>query len=533
MPQADRVKTIVEVFKGSGFNIQARRFLEQVVLGAGELEDFESLLMSMQKASGTLEQAYGQMADTAASKTQLLSNKWTVFKVAVGEAVAPVMLQLIDFLGRILDKFNNLSPGQKKMITNFLMIATAVTAVIGVILLLLGGLAALGAAIAMAGAEIFIIAGAVAGLITVLGGLAAMLATAWLKSEPFRTSLKNMAADAKRLWGQIQVLGERFSKAWREHVQPALDKLIETINTKVIPAFEGFRAQVWDKAYPKIVEALRIIGDIGEGTLKAIGDIIDQYVTPMLAALSEWWDKNRESLQPFIDLLIQVGKWLAIIVAALIAAGLIAALVTLVGVVMTAVNAFMIFVNWLRFVWDTGKRVWELLKDLWKILSDLGGTIQIFFKDSGSWLIKAGENLILGLAKGISNKVGELKDATVNAIKNGITNFFPHSPAKAGPLAGTGSTYYSGKSLVSMMAQGMMDSLAVLNAASQQVAFAASPMAAVPGAAVPLVPATSSVGGVPIVGPTKTNNVTVNVYTNEIDPRTTATELGWELEGRL
>lgn len=532
MPQSERVKKIVEIFKGSGFNIQARRFLEQVVLGKNELEDFEEHLKAMSNASGAMQQAYGEMADTAASKTQLLSNRWMILKIAMGEAIAPVLLTVVDIIGKLLDKFNSLDPKTKKTITNALLLATAFAAVAGIGLTILGLMAGIAAAVAAAGVEFFILTGILAGVGTAFIGLVTLFTVAYKKSEPFRNMLKHIADEAKDLWEQVELLGQRFKKAWDTNISPALDKLVTVINDKVLPAFEQFREEVWDKAFPKIKEALRIIGDVAENTLKVIGDMIKDYVVPAIQSFTAWWQKNKDEIQPIIDLLIQLGKWMLIIVAILVAAGLIAALTALLGVFLSVMTAIQVFVEWFKIMRANIMLAWEALKGLWGILTNLWKSITDFFSNSGSWLMQAGAKLIDGLIDGIKSKLGKLKDTTLNLIKEGITNFFPLSPAKTGPLSGRGSTFYSGQTITTMLASGMIDQLAAIRSASAQVAGAAGIQTGFSSQGV-LAPVVLGGGDTGALVPMRSNNVTVNVYTNEIDPRATATELGWELEGRL
>jgi hypothetical protein len=176
--------------------------------------------------------------------------------------------------------------------------------------------------------------------------------------------------------------------------------------------------------------------------------------------------------------------------------------------------------------------LWDALKRVWEFLKGLGDTISGFFHNSGNWLVNAGENLISGFIQGIKNKIGALAQV-LGTVASEITAHFPHSPAKKGPLSGRGSPYKSGQAFAAMMAAGMLDKTNIVRDASSQVAASMFPALA-SGYSPPTSLAPISLGGGGgVAGMTKNNAVTVNVYTNEIDPRTTATELGWELQGRL
>jgi len=81
LPNKDRVSALVDLFKGAGGTIQARRFLDQVLLKPGQLDDFIGFLGDMNQSTGQFQKAYATMSDTVSAKTQLLKNK---LKVAAG-----------------------------------------------------------------------------------------------------------------------------------------------------------------------------------------------------------------------------------------------------------------------------------------------------------------------------------------------------------------------------------------------------------------------------------------------------------------
>lgn len=531
LPQADRVAAIVDIFKGSGFNIQARRFLEQVVLGKGELEDFAALLQSMQSASGQMEEKYAQMADTAASKTQMLQNKWQALKIAVGEAVAPVMLQLVEVLGKLLDKFNNLSPSTKETIVRFAMIATAIAGVGGIALVFLGTLLSIVTALSSMGVGILYVTGVFGGLIAITTGFALAIKNAWEHSEKFRNFIQQLITNAKELWDILTKFATDVREAFDKKLGPALTKFWQVIRDEVLPVVQQFMQEVWEKARPKIVEALRIIKDIAEWAFGVMADFIEKKLIPAIRVMLEWWQKNKGYIMPVVDVLIQVAKWIAIIVGAIVAAGLIAALVAVATVVIGLVGQFMVFVEILKKVWSIIMDIKHASEEMWKTLVSIVDSIVNFFSSMIDNAKDAGKKIVEGLVSGMKGQVGKVADVA-KLVAATISGFLPHSPAKTGPLSGKGSPYISGQMISAMVASGMLDKLGIVSGASGQVASAANPYTSPTGqgynAPVGLGANTSSA-----FAPVSRNNVQVNVYTQEINPRATATELGWELEGKL
>lgn len=104
--------------------------------------------------------------------------------------------------------------------------------------------------------------------------------------------------------------------------------------------------------------------------------------------------------------------------------------------------------DFLRGAWDgiVGKvregagRVVEFIKGLPRDMINALG-------DLGNLLRGSGSALIGGFIDGIKSAANGLKDA-VKGVLSGISDFFPHSPAKVGPFSGRGYTTHSGRALI-------------------------------------------------------------------------------------
>lgn len=106
-----------------------------------------------------------------------------------------------------------------------------------------------------------------------------------------------------------------------------------------------------------------------------------------------------------------------------------------------------------------------------RILSSLG--------NMGNLLKGAGKALLRGLTSGIRS----VAMAPVNAVKNvvgKVRNLLPFSPAKEGPLSGSGSPDIAGATLVDMIAGGMHSQIGGLAREADRVARAALPDLGVP-----------------------------------------------------
>lgn len=113
--------------------------------------------------------------------------------------------------------------------------------------------------------------------------------------------------------------------------------------------------------------------------------------------------------------------------------------------------------------------VWTKIVDLWnnivgvfnqlvdgasRSLIQVKNFVLGFFSNAAGWLMQAGRNIIDGLINGVRSKFTSLW----NVMKEGasiIAGFWPFSPAKHGPLSGSGDPMKSGQRIVTRLAAGM------------------------------------------------------------------------------
>lgn len=157
--------------------------------------------------------------------------------------------------------------------------------------------------------------------------------------------------------------------------------------------------------------------------------------------------------------------------------------------------------------------------------SQLGAQILDSVSGFGSLLYDAGANLINGLASGIQSAIGSVTSA-MSSVAGTVRDYLPFSPAKVGPLSGSGSPDLSGATIAAMIASG-------ISSGQDQVATAMSSL---------LTPATRSnmnvdrgrtndqpVAGVQVVnnlyGPTTGSDVLrESVWSGRFAPRTSRFE---------
>lgn len=159
--------------------------------------------------------------------------------------------------------------------------------------------------------------------------------------------------------------------------------------------------------------------------------------------------------------------------------GLIIAILGIIAVVETMSDAIAAFFSWLTgilgefFAWagglwgDLEKVTRERANGMVAALKSIPTRIKAFFANVLSLLYNAGRNIIQGLINGIRSQLTNLWNAMKNAM--GIVgDFLPGSPAKEGPLSGSGYSRSRGQRMMQDFIGGLMSEAPALRNASAE-----------------------------------------------------------------
>jgi hypothetical protein len=106
------------------------------------------------------------------------------------------------------------------------------------------------------------------------------------------------------------------------------------------------------------------------------------------------------------------------------------------------------------FATSVRDKVSEVISNVIALVKSVPDRVRQFFADAKTWLLQAGRNIIQGLIDGVRSMFTDLW----NTMKEGagiIASFWPHSPAKVGPLSGAGDPFKSGQTIINRVAAGM------------------------------------------------------------------------------
>jgi len=499
-----KVAKIIEVFKGAGGTIQARRFLQNMLLTPGNLELFKTIFDTMSTETGSFEQAYAIMADTTATKSQLMKNQWEAVKIAAGEALIPTFQKIIGWFSKAFEWFNKLPESQKKYITQLLAFGVAASIVGGILLLLIGTILAFAAAFAVAGGAMLGVLSVIALVITAIGALAAMFIIAWKKSERFRDVFLELGTTIKDFYEKVLLpAGIAIKTAFVDEIVPALTMLWDVISNKLLPILVMFGQYIEHSILEKLAPVISFLRDTAIDVFERVHNVIKNHVVPAIKEFTDFLHEHEDTIKTIIDVWSTIGKiagYVAVVIGIVLASA--------VGITLfLAFKAVIAVIEFLITVFggliDAIQTVWGWLKDFWNFIQPL------FTSDFWSGL---GSSIIDGVVQGIKNGA----QTVFNAIGDVATGALHWAAEKLG--IGSPSKEFMKLGVYSMegFAQGISKGTPAIRA---QVTSTTAGM-------------TNAVSSSGNEGSGRIVHQEFNITTQEIDPRRHAAELGYLLSGR-
>jgi TP901 family phage tail tape measure protein len=439
MPKADRVKAILDVLKGAGGTIEARRFLQNILLSKGGLELFQSQVKEFATDKGAFERAYTEMANTAAAKSQVLHNSWMQLKLGIGQALMPTFIKLVGVIQRVVDWFDKLPASVKQTIANVMLFGTILATVGGAVTFIVGALASLAGIVAAAGSAFLpmvgIFAAVAGGMVIVVAGvmaLGAALLAAYRNSAPLRALLASLWQTILTATGVMRSFAATVWAAFQAQVLPALRSLWAVINAQVLPAIREFVD--WFRA--QLVPVMKTAGGIIMAQVKPafdqIAGVINTQVIPAIKQLVGWWNAHKASILPVIKyLMIFAGVVTGQVIAAIV--NFITMIVKLIGYIIQIgryLGSFLMF-N-IRLAISAFKSLRSAISSVIGFFSSLGAAvrskmtqaknyvvqavngIKAYFSGAAGWLVSAGANIVRGLINGIRGMVGRAAAEAAN-----------------------------------------------------------------------------------------------------------------------
>lgn len=513
----------------------------------------KSGVQMLQQLGAPAFEAMGEAMAPLADRLTRFNDLWAEAKDKISEGASPMLaiVQVFRDMGMAVDGPLAAFRGIKEA---FDSLGAALGPIIG------GLLGALGPLLA----RLPMIGGAFTGLTGPVGIFIGLLVAVWQQSEAFRDAvgavfeglLDALGPVFEAMGPVLKILGDAFAT-----VAGVLGDVLAEALMVIVPLFAplGETIAVLVEALGPILELVGPIAEMLGGILVAAVQAVTPLVTYLSAVLVE--------LQPIIMMLSGVIVQLLMALMPLLEplgaliANFLPPLITLFTAVLTPVMQLVttiisallpviqallkILEGLITFVvgvftgdWEkawsgiklifTGFKdaIWGIVKGIGDIFTGLVDTIFSVFGGVGTWLVDSGKSLIQGFIDGMMagfEWAGEKLSGAVEWVKG----FFPHSPAKRGPLSGAGwrKLRESGAAFAGQWIGGADDEFHSFDLPDLVTNGAPSLTAAVVGA--------RGAGAGEAGREVRNVEVTNNIRMFDRDPRIVGKQIGRSLEGEL
>lgn len=274
----------------------------------------------------------------------------------------------------------------------------------------------------------------------------------WLWDEALQPGLEGLQRLWSEIWPDIRDAGREAFDHIREGaeefwaaIQPHLDELIvwaeekaPEFRDKVREAFDSI-LDWWDENGEEVTRNIVETGELISEFLNDVADWWDEHGEKIVETIKEMWSRAREQIGGALDIIqgifrifggVVSGDWSQLWG----------------GLQQTMHGAFRV-INGLLGGWPG--RVQQMM-------SAARARVISAARSAGQWLYNAGRRIVSGLLNGITSKFGSI-GSTMSGLASRVRSYLPFSPAKRGPLSGSGSPDRAGATIVSMLADGLGD----------------------------------------------------------------------------
>jgi hypothetical protein len=215
---------------------------------------------------------------------------------------------------------------------------------------------------------------------------------------------------------------------------PIFDKVVSFITNKIIPALEKW----WKDHGPQVIGSIRNFGHSLENARHALGNA-GHAINNAIHAGSNFIHAMANVFHALGNVIHAVGN-----------------IVHAFGNFFHAIgNVFHALGNVGHALGNVERAISGTVSRVVTFVSKIPGKITTAIGDLGKLLYNAGKAVVQGLIDGIKAMVGAVGTA-IGGVASKIRGFLPFSPAKEGPLSGSGSPFIAGQNITRMLNQGML-----------------------------------------------------------------------------
>lgn len=283
------------------FGVQGMR-AGLVLMGLGQ-EGFADLNTEVNRVGIASDLANARMSGLAGAMEQARGATETAM-IAIGEALAPVVIELSEHVIKLMDSFVELDDEQKKQVLMYAGIAAA----IGPVLVISGTLinSILAIKTAMTGLFALIVAHPIGALVTAIAALVAGLVYFFSQTETGKEIWSNFVTWFQETMAKI---GDWFKALWNDYLKPAFETIATNLqnfyNDVIVPVFTAMMIYVglWAALFEWIWE--NILGPFIDWLGAAFTDLWETQLKPAFEAISDAWHEVARVMKQFYDEIIQ------------------------------------------------------------------------------------------------------------------------------------------------------------------------------------------------------------------------------------
>lgn len=280
--------------------------------------DFQKLAENINNADGTAQDMAATMMDTTEGAIEQLRGALESLAIEFGEVLIPMVTDFVRWLTGIIDKFNEMDDGTKKLIVTLGLVAAAlgpVSTMVGTLIKVFTGVSG---AIKTVVSTVGQLAGAASGVAGPMTGLAATIA----KIGPAVASIAApvaavvaLGAAFKHLWDTSEQFRETMTSIW-EGIKSAFESFTQGIVDRINELgfdFESFGelvAAIWDGITQVLqhgfIYTFENIADILNAIFDVILGILDVFVGLFTGDWEQLWNGLVSIVQAPVELIANI-----------------------------------------------------------------------------------------------------------------------------------------------------------------------------------------------------------------------------------